>query len=34
MSEQEKKENTSEIIKTMYGMLRVAKFINGEEDKQ
>ncbi|MGI6370623.1 MAG: type III-B CRISPR-associated protein Cas10/Cmr2 [Ignavibacteria bacterium] len=34
MSEQEKKKNTSEIIKTMYGMLRVAKFINGEEDKQ
>ena len=34
MSEEQENESISEIIKTMYAMLRVAKFINGEEDKQ
>ncbi|HHT23331.1 MAG TPA: type III-B CRISPR-associated protein Cas10/Cmr2 [Bacteroidales bacterium] len=34
ISEQEKEQITSEVVKTMYGMLRFAKFINGEEDKQ
>ena len=34
MSEEQENENISGIIKTMYAMLRVAKFINGEEDKQ
>ncbi len=34
MSEEQENESISEIIKTMYAMLRVAKFIKGEEDKQ
>lgn len=34
MSEKQENENISGIIKTMYAMLRMAKFINGEEDKQ
>lgn len=34
MSEEQQNENISGIIKTMYAMLRMAKFINGEEDKQ